>query len=74
MLKRERDTDTDTWFILKATDPYTKGGGGRVNIKKRKKNIASTIHNISSYQQPQNLSSAYQVVLLCLRNFFFSEL
>ena len=30
----ERDTDTDTWFIVKATDPYTRlelggvGGGG----------------------------------------------
>ena len=21
----ETDTDTDTWFIVKATDPYTKG-------------------------------------------------
>ena len=28
MCERERDTDTDTWFIVKATDPYTKGGEG----------------------------------------------
>ena len=28
--ERERDTDTDTetWFIVKATGPYTNGGGG----------------------------------------------
>ena len=26
--ERERETDIDTWFIVKATDPYTKGGGG----------------------------------------------
>ena len=29
--ERARDTDTDTWFIVKATDPYTRLelGGGR---------------------------------------------
>ena len=25
--ERERERETDTWFIVKATDPYTKGGG-----------------------------------------------
>ena len=29
--ERERETDADTWFIVKATYPYTNGGGG-VNI------------------------------------------
>ena len=29
--ERERETDTDTDFIVKATDPYTKGGGGGYN-------------------------------------------
>ena len=31
MGEKRRDTDTDTWFIVKATDPYTRrelGGGG----------------------------------------------
>ena len=31
MRERERETDADTWFIVKATDPYTRrelGGGG----------------------------------------------
>ena len=71
--QRERHTHTDTWFIVKATYPYTKGGWG-CNYVKTKTFIASTVHNISSYQQPQNLSSTYQLVLICLRNFFFSEL
>ena len=26
------DTDTDTWFIVKATDPYTRGVGEGVNV------------------------------------------
>ena len=30
--KRGRERERDTWFIVKATDPYTKGGGGRINI------------------------------------------
>ena len=36
--KREREretlTDTDTWFIVKATDPYTRLelGGGRLSL------------------------------------------
>ena len=62
--ERERDTatDTDTWFIVKATDPYTNAGGlGGGDIKnkikkihkqgekKMRKKIASTVHNISSY-------------------------
>ena len=38
-MSNERDTDTDTWFIVKATDPYTNGGkgGGWVNMKKKEK-------------------------------------
>ena len=37
MIEADRDTDTDTWFIVKATDPFTtrkeklrgkRGGGG----------------------------------------------
>ena len=31
MYERERDTDIDAWFSVKATDPYTRKewGGGR---------------------------------------------
>ena len=29
--ERDTDTDTDTYFIVKATDPYTRRGGGLYN-------------------------------------------
>ena len=39
--ERERERETDTWFIVKATDPYTKRGGGGKYVK-------INIHSVNS--------------------------
>ena len=45
----ERERQTDTWFIVKATDPYTKsrgeGGGDKYVLKKSLTLIGSTVPN-----------------------------
>ena len=60
---REGERERERWFIVKATDPYRKVG-----------TFMSTIHDRSTYQQPQSLNRTYHLVFICVRKSFFSEL